>query len=203
MVSMIQRLCRGTLSSGDMPRVILRKRRYGYFLECKGEELDPINSRFHSFSRHARRLLRLRKGGRVFDEMSMRTVVSWNAVITTCVENMWFDDRMCYFLKMRDFGFEPDETTMVVMLSACAELGNLSLGRWVHSLVIVRGMVLNFELGTAVVNMYAKSRDIDYAWLVFDRVQEKNVWTWSAMILGLAQHGSAKEALGSFLKDDV
>lgn len=137
---------------------------------------------------------------RVFDEMSVRTVVSWNAVITACVENMWFDDGMCYFLKMRDFGFEPDETTMVVMLSACAELGNLSLGRWVHSLVIVRGMVLNFQLGTALVDMYAKSGDVDYAWLVFDRVQEKNVWTWSAMILGLAQHGSAKEALDLFLK---
>ncbi|KAK7837366.1 pentatricopeptide repeat-containing protein [Quercus suber] len=136
----------------------------------------------------------------VFDEMFVRTVVSWNAVITACVENMWFDDGMCYFLKMRDFGFELDETTMVVMLSLCAELGNLSLGRWIHSLVIVRGMVLNFQLGTALVNMYAKSGDVDYVWLVFDRVQEKNVWTWSAMILGLAQHGPAKEALDIFLK---
>nr|POE82780.1 pentatricopeptide repeat-containing protein [Quercus suber] len=66
---------------------------------------------------------------RVFDEMSVRTVVSWNAIITACIENMWFDDGMCYFLKMRDFGFELDETTMVVMLSTSAELGNLSLGR--------------------------------------------------------------------------
>ncbi|KAK7835747.1 pentatricopeptide repeat-containing protein [Quercus suber] len=89
---------------------------------------------------------------------------------------------------------------MVVILSACAELGNLSLGRWVHSLVIVRGMVLNFQLGTALVNMYSKSGDVDYAWWVFDRVQEKNVWTWSAMISGLAQHGSTMEALDLLLK---
>jgi pentatricopeptide repeat protein len=61
--------------------------------------------------------------------MFVRTVVSWNAVITACVENSWLGDGMVYFVKMRDCGFEPNETTMVVMLSVCTELGNLSLGR--------------------------------------------------------------------------
>ncbi|KAJ4827933.1 hypothetical protein Tsubulata_037880 [Turnera subulata] len=37
-----------------------------------------------------------------------------------------------YFVKMRDSGFEPDENTMVIMLSLCAEVGDLSLGRWIH-----------------------------------------------------------------------
>ena len=137
---------------------------------------------------------------RVFDEISVRTIVSWNAVITACVENRGLDNGTGYFVKMRDAGFEPDETTMVVMLSACVGLGNLSLGRWVHSLVIVRGMVLNRQLGTALVDMYAKSGDVNYAWLVSDRMEEGNVWTWSAMILGLAQHGFANEALDLFRK---
>lgn len=136
---------------------------------------------------------------RVFDEMAVRTLVSWNAVTTACVENLWLGDGIKYFVKMRACGFEPDETTMVVMLAACAELGNLSLGRWFHSLVIVTGMVLNCELGTSLVDMYAKSGDVGCARLVFDRMDKRNVWTWSAMILGLAQHGFAKEALDLFL----
>jgi pentatricopeptide repeat protein len=61
--------------------------------------------------------------------MFVRIVVSWNAVIIACVENSWLGDRIVYFVKMRDCGFEPDETTMVVMLFACTKLGNLSLGR--------------------------------------------------------------------------
>ncbi|XP_054793163.1 pentatricopeptide repeat-containing protein At2g36730-like [Prosopis cineraria] len=136
----------------------------------------------------------------VFNEMSERTVVSWNSVIDACVQNLWFKDGIGYFVKMRDCGFEPDETTMVVMLSACAELGNLSLGRWVHSQVIVRGMVLNCQLGTALVDTYAKSGAVGYAKFVFSRMEEKNVWTWSAMILGLALHGFAEEALTLFPK---
>lgn len=136
----------------------------------------------------------------VFDEMLDRTVVSWNSIITACVENLWFKDGIGYFVRMRDCGFEPDETTMVVMLSACAELGNLSLGRWLHSQLIVRGMILNCQLGTALVDMYAKSGYLAYARLVFHSMKERNVWTWSAMILGLAQHGFAKEALALFPK---
>ncbi|XP_021680977.1 pentatricopeptide repeat-containing protein At2g36730 [Hevea brasiliensis] len=137
---------------------------------------------------------------KVFDQMCVRTVVSWNAVITSCVESLWMGDAIGYFVKMMDFGFEPDETTMVLMLAVCAEMGNLSLGRWIHSQVIQRGLVLNYQLGTALVDMYAKSGAICYARLVFDRVKEKNVWTWSAMILGLAQHGFAKEGLELFLE---
>ncbi|XP_022934053.1 pentatricopeptide repeat-containing protein At2g36730-like [Cucurbita moschata] len=135
---------------------------------------------------------------KVFDEMSERTLVSWNAIITACVENLCFDEAIDYFLKMGNHGFEPDETTMVVILSACTELGNLSLGRWVHSQVVGRGMVLNVQLGTAFVDMYAKSGDVGCARLVFNSLKQRSVWTWSAMILGLAQHGFANEAIEFF-----
>ncbi|XP_022740006.1 pentatricopeptide repeat-containing protein At2g36730 [Durio zibethinus] len=136
---------------------------------------------------------------KVFDEMGDRTIVSWNAMISAFVENFCIEDALGYFVKMRDCGFDPDETTMVIMLSACAELGFLSLGWLLHLQVIERGLVLNCQLGTALVDMYAKSGDVRYASRVFERMEEKNVWTWSAMILGFAQHGFAKEALELFV----
>ncbi|KZV44243.1 ATP-dependent zinc metalloprotease FTSH 6, chloroplastic-like [Dorcoceras hygrometricum] len=46
--------------------------------------------------------------------------------------------------------------------------------------------------------MYGKSGDVNYARLVFDRMLCRNVWTWSSMILGFAQHGYAKRALELF-----
>ncbi|KAK7283056.1 hypothetical protein RIF29_12298 [Crotalaria pallida] len=135
---------------------------------------------------------------KVFVEMPERGVVSWNSVITACVENAWLKDGIGYFLMMRDCGFEPDETTMVLVLNACAELGYLSLGRWTHSQIVLRGMVLSVHLGTALVDMYSKSGSVSNARLVFWRMEKRNVWTWSAMILGLAQHGFAEEALELF-----
>lgn len=130
--------------------------------------------------------------------MCVRTIVSWNLIFTACVENVWLSDGIGYFFKMRDCGFEPDETSMVLLLSVCVELGYLSLERWVHSQMILRGMVLSVQLGTALVDMYGNSGALDYARVVFERMEKKNVWTWSAMIMGLAQHGFAEEAIVLF-----
>lgn len=141
---------------------------------------------------------------KVFDEMPERTVVSWNALVTAYAENGQVNEVIRYFVEMRDCGFQPDETTMVIVLSVCSEIGNLSLGMWIHSLVITNGIVLNCKLGTALVDMYAKCGAINYAKRVFDTMTDKNVWSWSAMILGLAQHGFATDALDLFsrMKND-
>lgn len=135
---------------------------------------------------------------KVFDEMTHRTRVSWNSIISVNVECGWFYDSVELFVKMRNSGFVADETTMVIVLSACAEIGSLSLGKWVHSQVIEKGMVVNCQLGTALVDMYGKCGDVRYARLVFDRMVHRNIWTWSSMILGFAQHGFAGQALELF-----
>ncbi|KAL2329421.1 hypothetical protein Fmac_017002 [Flemingia macrophylla] len=108
---------------------------------------------------------------KVFEEMPQRTVVSWNSVMTACVESLWLGDRIgCC-------GLVPDETSMVVVLSACAELGYLSLGRWVHSQLVLRGMALSVQLGTALVDMYGKSGALGCANAVFERMEKRNVWS--------------------------
>ncbi|KAG7542102.1 Pentatricopeptide repeat [Arabidopsis thaliana x Arabidopsis arenosa] len=135
---------------------------------------------------------------KVFDEMTDRNFVSWNSIMTALVENGKFNLVFECFCEMIGRRFCPDETTMVVLLSACC--GNLSLGKLVHSHVVVRELELNCRLGTALVDMYAKSGGLEYARLVFERMVDKNVWTWSAMIVGLAQYGFAEEALQLFAK---
>jgi cell division protease FtsH len=107
---------------------------------------------------------------KVFDEMCVRTIVSWNSVMTACVESVWLSEGIEYFFKMMDCGFEPDETSMVLLLTVCAELGYLSLGRWVHSQLILRGMDLSVQLGTALVDMYGKSGALGYARIVFETI---------------------------------
>ncbi|KAH0852187.1 hypothetical protein HID58_090928 [Brassica napus] len=135
---------------------------------------------------------------KVFDEMPERNVVSWNSIMTAFVENRMFSLANECFAEMIGARFCPDETTMVVLLSAC--VGNLSLGKLVHSQVMVRELELNCRLGTALVDMYGKSGGLEYARLVFERMCDRNIWTWSAMIVGLAQNGFAEEALQLFSK---
>ncbi|CAI9283192.1 unnamed protein product [Lactuca saligna] len=139
----------------------------------------------------------------LFDEMSYRSVVSWNTIISAFFHVSWFYESILYYTKMRNIGIEPDGTTMVVMLSVCAELGNLTMGKCVHTQTIAKGLELNCQLGTSLVNMYAKCGALNYAHLVFDKMHNRNVWTWSTMIQGLAQHGFATHALTLFEKMEL
>lgn len=134
----------------------------------------------------------------LFDEMSVRTVVSWNAILSACIDNSLTGESISLFVRMRNCGFEPDQTTYVVLLSATAELGRLNFGRWLHGQIIGNTLPVNVQLGTAIINMYAKCGAVRYASRVFERMGQRNVWTWSAMILGLAQHGAAREAIVLF-----
>ncbi|XP_061353606.1 pentatricopeptide repeat-containing protein At2g36730-like [Gastrolobium bilobum] len=131
---------------------------------------------------------------KMFGEELDRTFVSLNSLIIACVENLWLRDATRYF---RNSELGPYEATMVVLLSICAEFGYLSLGKLVHSQLVLRGMILSSRLGNALINMYAKSGSMGYARLVFKKMEKRNTdsGTYSAMILGLAQHGFAEEAL--------
>uniref|UniRef100_A0A0D9W082 Uncharacterized protein n=1 Tax=Leersia perrieri TaxID=77586 RepID=A0A0D9W082_9ORYZ len=134
----------------------------------------------------------------VFDEMPRRTVVSWNTALTACADNGRHDRCVEVFLGMLEAGSVPDSTTFVVMLSAAAELGNLSLGKWAHGQVVARRLDMTLQLGTAAVNMYSKCGAVSYALRLFERMPMRNVWTWTAMIVGFAQNGLAREALELF-----
>ncbi|CAK9170660.1 unnamed protein product [Ilex paraguariensis] len=88
------------------------------------------------------------------------------------------------FGKMRDEGFEPDEMTLVSLLRACGDLGNVSLGRWVEGFVGDHNMELSAYIGSALIDMYGKCGDLLSARNVFDRMATKDMVIWNAMITG-------------------
>jgi pentatricopeptide repeat protein len=69
----------------------------------------------------------------VFDEMLRWTVVSWNIVLTVCVDNDCHDWCAEMFVDMVEARSVPDQTTFVVMLTAveAKELGAGQVGAWV------------------------------------------------------------------------
>jgi pentatricopeptide repeat protein len=88
--------------------------------------------------------------------------------------------------EMQAAGVNPDEVTMVSVISACAKAGALDLVRWVHAFIDRRGIKVDLELSTALIDMYAKCGLIERARWVFDAMVERDTKAWSAMIVGLA-----------------
>ncbi|XP_024020752.1 pentatricopeptide repeat-containing protein At5g48910 [Morus notabilis] len=141
----------------------------------------------------------LEEARRLFDEMPERNVGSWNAMIAGYAQNMKYAEAIELFRRMQGVeGLVPNEITLVSVLSACAHLGALDLGRWVDRFIRRKGMELSPLLGNALVDMYAKCGCITEARRIFNTMQERDVISWSVIITGLAMNGHASEALERF-----
>ncbi|KAI4334580.1 hypothetical protein L6164_019253 [Bauhinia variegata] len=112
------------------------------------------------------------------------------------------EEAVALFRKMVRVGeVEPNEGTVVTALSACASVGALSLGEWLHSYIDKRcDLVVNCNLGNALINMYVKCGDINMAIRVFNTVSQKDIISWGTVICGLAMNGRGKQAVQLFAR---
>eukprot|EP01018_Ginkgo_biloba_P023512 Gb_17382 [translate_table: standard] len=134
----------------------------------------------------------------VFDKMSQRNVVSWNAMIGGYTQNGHGEESLNVFRQMQIAGVKPNLVTIVNVLPACAYLLALELGREIHNYVIKSEPELDVMVWNALVDMYAKCGRIDIARCVFDKMPQRTVVSWTTMIAGCAQNGHSKEALKLF-----
>ncbi|KAI4326468.1 hypothetical protein MLD38_031781 [Melastoma candidum] len=135
---------------------------------------------------------------RLFDEMPFRDVVSWTMLITGYRNVRSFDDALFAFEQMQYAGVEPNRVTLVNTLAACSGHGAVEMGLWVHDFVMRRGLELDVSLGTALIDMYSKCGRIDEGMRVFESMTERNVWSWNAVIKGLANAMRSDEAVKLF-----
>ncbi|KAI8000493.1 Pentatricopeptide repeat-containing protein [Camellia lanceoleosa] len=137
----------------------------------------------------------------VFDRMPLRDVASWSAMIACYVNNGHWGNGLTLFHEMLVVEqLKPDQVTLGSVLVGCAHMGSIGLllGKSIHGFIAKNGWVLNVELGTVLVDMYAKCGFLKNASQVFDLMQDRNVKSWTVIICGSAQHGYGKEALSMF-----
>lgn len=144
------------------------------------------------------RLGQMESARALFDEMPCRTIVSWTTMITGYARTGCYADALDIFRVMQMVGIEPDEISVIAVLPACAHLGALEVGKWIHMYADKNGFLMETGVCNALVEMYAKCGCIDEAWRLFDQLVEKDVISWSTMIGGLANHGKVCGAIQLF-----
>lgn len=136
----------------------------------------------------------------LFDEMPVKKTASCNALMAGFVLDEKFDDALSLFNEMKKLGIPSDTITMVRVLQSCASLGALQQGRWVHEQIIRTQMVVNVQLGSALINMYARCGSIEEAHHVFEEMPQKDLIAWTAIICGYGMHGLAHLSESLFLR---
>ncbi|KAL1360855.1 hypothetical protein HN51_006233 [Arachis hypogaea] len=135
---------------------------------------------------------------RVFDEMPERDVVSWTTMLSAYSQAKLPQEALELFWEMRHTEVRPDEVTMVSVISACTNLGDIETGRMVHEYIEQNGFMWMVALCNSLIDMYGKCGCLEMAWHVFNGMRRRSLITWNTMISTCANHGNANDAFGLF-----
>lgn len=131
----------------------------------------------------------------VFQMTSNRNLCSWNCLISAFSQNK--DGRRALEL-FCCLELEPNEITIVGILSACTQLGVLRHGKQIHGYTLRSGFQRNSVISAALVDMYSNCGRLDVAVQVFRYSHEKTVVAWNSMISAYGYHGNGRKAIDLF-----
>nr|GMD87242.1 pentatricopeptide repeat-containing protein At5g66520-like [Ipomoea batatas] len=180
----------GYMKCGDVGRAVV-------LFECmRDKNCGSWNAMISGFCRNGM----TDEARKLFDEMPEKDEISWSAMIDGYNKEGRCKEALEVFNQMQREKTELKKFVLSSVLAACAKLGALDQGMWVHSYIRKNSIPLDAVLGTSLVDMYANCGRLDLAWDAFERTKQKEIFTWNAMIGGLAMHGRAEDALELFWK---
>lgn len=137
---------------------------------------------------------------KLFDESPEKNLGSWNAVICGLSQSGRAREAVDMFLELKRSGLAPTDITMVSIISACGSLGDFGLALQLHKCVFQAKTLEKSDLlmSNSLIDMYGKCGRIDLAHIIFSRMPERNVCSWTSLIVGYATHGHVNEALECF-----
>ncbi|WOL18193.1 hypothetical protein Cni_G26986 [Canna indica] len=94
----------------------------------------------------------------------------------------------------------PDEATLVAVLSACSQIGDLVIGKETHNYIAQNIANPSVSLLNSLVDMYAKCGSVGTALDVFWAIPQKTVVSWNIIIGAYAMHGCAIDAIDLFMQ---
>lgn len=137
---------------------------------------------------------------KMFQRMPKRDVVTWNVMITVCIQHGLGKEALHLFNQMQQKGVKPNKVTFLGILDACGGETTSNKGRLVHACIVENKFDSEVVVNNALLNMYGRSRALDDARKTFQIMASHNVVSWTAMISGHVAHGKGKEAVQLFFQ---
>ncbi|EFJ07487.1 hypothetical protein SELMODRAFT_133508 [Selaginella moellendorffii] len=134
----------------------------------------------------------------VFSRMKNRNVVTWTALITAhcCCDRD--EQALEIFRQMQLEGVRPNAVPNAVTLANVLYVLGLDRGKLLHGVMVDSGVAVDVGVGTALMNLYARSKLPEHGHRVFLEMEEHTTVSWTAMIACFAQNSRNAEALGLY-----
>ncbi|KAF3778280.1 Pentatricopeptide repeat-containing protein [Nymphaea thermarum] len=156
------------------------------------------NALIASYSRNGQyeeslRLLRdMRTAGMHVDE------VTYSGIISAFSQNDHPQDALRIFLQMLNAGLKPDAVAIASVLPALSDVQSLDCCKEIHGYSHRNSVESDKRVRNALVSVYSQCGSVKSAENVFSRISNKDVISWSSMIVGYTQNGCLNEAIKVF-----
>ncbi|XP_058097386.1 putative pentatricopeptide repeat-containing protein At1g77010, mitochondrial [Magnolia sinica] len=137
----------------------------------------------------------------LFNDMPMRNATAWNSMIHGYVRHGRPQEALWLFKSLKLDSVESsqiDNFILATAIGACANLEALDCGKQIHTHIVVSKVEFDSVLGSSLVNMYGKCKDLDSASHVLNLMKEPDEFSLSALISGYANCGRLIDALSVF-----
>ncbi|KAL2485382.1 Tetratricopeptide repeat (TPR)-like superfamily protein [Abeliophyllum distichum] len=133
----------------------------------------------------------------VFYCMTKTDAISWNIIIYGHLHLGASKEGLELFIQGREVGFEPNISTIVLVIQAYHSLGALDDGLKFHGYLIQSGFWSLTSVQNSLLSMYVDI-GMEFARKLFDDVYDKDVISWTVMIGGYMQSDESLFALELF-----
>lgn len=132
----------------------------------------------------------------LFDNMSERNVVSWNAIISGYSENGYVEEALQMFNWMRRKGLSSDIFTVMSLI--CLEDFRVGIG--IHGLIVRSGYENDQRTKTALMGAYMNGNVVNDAYRIFEEINKKDLVAWTLMLRGFSKSGNWRMTIDHFNK---
>ncbi|KAJ4957201.1 hypothetical protein NE237_013984 [Protea cynaroides] len=173
--------------------------RQGHRIVTKPETTRPFvkNALIHMYIE----LLCLTNAEKIFHGMvaEERDLITWTTMISGYLHYKLKNQALATFRSMFWEHQGNASLDVVILAAVIPALQSLRQGKEIHCFAIKNGHVKhNVFIISSLLHMYAEYGAIEYATKIFQRIEQRNVVVWTAMIVGYAKHGRCEDCLRLF-----
>ncbi|KAJ1262105.1 hypothetical protein BS78_09G081900 [Paspalum vaginatum] len=130
--------------------------------------------------------------------MPRRTPSSWYTAVSGCVRCGLDSTAFALLRDMRGRDVPLNGFALASLVTACERRGWEEGGAGIHALTHRAGLMGNVYIGTALLHMYGSRGLVSDARMLFWEMPERNVVSWTAIMVALSSNGYVEEALGAY-----
>lgn len=132
----------------------------------------------------------------VFEDMKVRTIVSWSAMIQGLAIHGQAEEALELFSKMIQTGLKPNRVTFIGLLHACSHMGLIDEGRrFFTSMTTDYGLIPSIEHYGCMVDLLSRAGLLQEAYeFIKDMPMKPNAVVWGTLLGGCKVHKNIEMA---------